>query len=150
MRSATCGEAFVALPKTGGMMQHVWMYGEGCFLFENSRHLTDFQGTLEPARHFRLGRREMAAVYAPRVDNRGGALIVARGRLRRSLGRPPIAPTLEKRIREALATPGRPGVRVIAKRQRSGRVEKYSSIASRQAPEHGSVSVRGSRSSHLD
>ncbi len=31
------------------------------------------------------------------------------------LGRPPIAPTLEKRIREALATPGRPGVRVIAK-----------------------------------
>src|SRR3989475_7509096 len=32
------------------------------------------------------------------------------------LGRPPIAPPLEKRIREALATPGRPGVRVIAKR----------------------------------
>jgi DNA invertase Pin-like site-specific DNA recombinase len=31
------------------------------------------------------------------------------------LGRPPIAPALEKRIREALATPGRPGVRVIAK-----------------------------------
>jgi DNA invertase Pin-like site-specific DNA recombinase len=33
------------------------------------------------------------------------------------LGRPPIAPTLEKRIREALATPGRPAgcVRVIAK-----------------------------------
>ena len=31
------------------------------------------------------------------------------------LGRPPIAPTLEKRIREALAAPGRPGVRVIAK-----------------------------------
>jgi DNA invertase Pin-like site-specific DNA recombinase len=31
------------------------------------------------------------------------------------LGRPPIAPSLEKRIREALATPGRPGVRVIAK-----------------------------------
>jgi DNA invertase Pin-like site-specific DNA recombinase len=30
-------------------------------------------------------------------------------------GRPPIAPALEKRIREALATPGRPGVRVIAK-----------------------------------
>jgi DNA invertase Pin-like site-specific DNA recombinase len=29
------------------------------------------------------------------------------------LGRPPIAPALEKRIREALATPGRPGVRVI-------------------------------------
>ena len=32
------------------------------------------------------------------------------------LGWPPIAPALEKRIREALATPGRPGVRVIAKR----------------------------------
>src|SRR5206468_9344887 len=31
------------------------------------------------------------------------------------LGRPPIVPALEKRIREALATPGRPGVRVIAK-----------------------------------
>ena len=31
------------------------------------------------------------------------------------LGRPPIAPALEKRIREALATPGRPGIRVIAK-----------------------------------
>jgi hypothetical protein len=27
----------------------------------------------------------------------------------------PQAPTLEKRIREALATPGQPGVRVIAK-----------------------------------
>jgi DNA invertase Pin-like site-specific DNA recombinase len=32
------------------------------------------------------------------------------------LGRPPIAPALEKRIREALATPGRPGIRVIAER----------------------------------
>jgi hypothetical protein len=31
------------------------------------------------------------------------------------LARPPIALSLEKRIREALATPGRPGVRVIAK-----------------------------------
>jgi DNA invertase Pin-like site-specific DNA recombinase len=30
------------------------------------------------------------------------------------LGRPPLAPALEKRIREALATPGRPGIRVIA------------------------------------
>src|SRR5262245_58080497 len=37
----------------------------------------------------------------------------ARGEGKR-LGRPPIAPSLEKRIREALATPGRPGVRVIA------------------------------------
>jgi DNA invertase Pin-like site-specific DNA recombinase len=32
------------------------------------------------------------------------------------LGRPPIAATLEKRICEALATPGRPGIRVIAER----------------------------------
>jgi DNA invertase Pin-like site-specific DNA recombinase len=31
------------------------------------------------------------------------------------LGLPPMAPALEKRIREALATPGRPGIRVIAK-----------------------------------
>ena len=30
------------------------------------------------------------------------------------LGRPPIAPALEKRIREALGKPGRPGVRKIA------------------------------------
>src|SRR5919109_4129427 len=32
----------------------------------------------------------------------------------KQLGRPRIAPELEKRIREALATPGRPGIRVIA------------------------------------
>ena len=32
------------------------------------------------------------------------------------LGRPPIAPELEKRIREALDKPGRPGVRKIAER----------------------------------
>jgi DNA invertase Pin-like site-specific DNA recombinase len=32
------------------------------------------------------------------------------------LGRPPIAPALEKRVREALATRGRPGIRVIAER----------------------------------
>src|SRR5262245_13538625 len=32
------------------------------------------------------------------------------------LGRPPIAPELEDRIRKALATPGRPGVRKIAER----------------------------------
>src|SRR6476469_8962852 len=50
---------------------------------ENTRHLTDFHGTLELARDFGLERREIAAVYAPRVDNRGGALIVARGSLRR-------------------------------------------------------------------
>jgi DNA invertase Pin-like site-specific DNA recombinase len=39
----------------------------------------------------------------------------ARGEGKR-LGRPPIAPELEARIRQALATPGRPGVRKIAKR----------------------------------
>ena len=33
----------------------------------------------------------------------------------KQLGRPRIAPALEERIRKALATPGRPGVRVIAK-----------------------------------
>jgi DNA invertase Pin-like site-specific DNA recombinase len=32
------------------------------------------------------------------------------------LGRPRIAPELEERIRKALATPGRPGVRKIAER----------------------------------
>jgi DNA invertase Pin-like site-specific DNA recombinase len=44
------------------------------------------------------------------------------------LGRPPIAPALEKRIREALATPGRPGVRVIAKQFRAdpGTVQRIS------------------------
>jgi hypothetical protein len=31
------------------------------------------------------------------------------------LGRPKIAPEVEERIREALAVPGRPGVREIAK-----------------------------------
>jgi hypothetical protein len=46
---------------------------------ENSQHLTDFRGTLELARDFGLERREIAAVYARRVDNRGGTLIVARG-----------------------------------------------------------------------
>jgi DNA invertase Pin-like site-specific DNA recombinase len=51
------------------------------------------------------------AMIAERV--RAG-LARARGEGKR-LGRPPIAPTLEKRIREALAAPGRPGVRVIAK-----------------------------------
>jgi DNA invertase Pin-like site-specific DNA recombinase len=51
------------------------------------------------------------AMIAERV--RAG-LARARGEGKR-LGRPPIAPPLEKRIREALATPGRPGVRVIAK-----------------------------------
>src|SRR5438045_4116234 len=51
------------------------------------------------------------AMIAERV--RAG-LARARGEGKR-LGRPPIAPALEKRIREALATLGRPGVRVIAK-----------------------------------
>ena len=35
---------------------------------------------------------------------------------RNCLGWPPIAPALEKRIREALATRGRAGIRVIADR----------------------------------
>jgi DNA invertase Pin-like site-specific DNA recombinase len=51
------------------------------------------------------------AMIAERV--RAG-LARARGE-RKRLGRPPIAPALEKRIREALATPGTPGVCVIAK-----------------------------------
>jgi DNA invertase Pin-like site-specific DNA recombinase len=44
------------------------------------------------------------------------------------LGRPPIASALEKRIREALAAPGRPGVRVIAKQfgVDSGTVQRIS------------------------
>jgi hypothetical protein len=33
-----------------------------------------------------------------------------------TLGRPPIAPELEHRIRKALSEPGRPGVRKIAER----------------------------------
>jgi hypothetical protein len=42
---------------------------------------------------------------------------LGRGRERPApLSRPPIALALEKRIREALATPGRPGIRVIAER----------------------------------
>jgi DNA invertase Pin-like site-specific DNA recombinase len=61
----------------------------------------------------RLGRAEFErAMIAERV--RAG-LARARSEGKR-LGRPPIAPTLEKRIREALATPGRSGVRVIAER----------------------------------
>src|SRR5499433_971632 len=52
------------------------------------------------------------AMIAERV--RAG-LARARGEGKR-LGRPPITPAVEKRIREALAAPGRPGVRVIAKR----------------------------------
>jgi DNA invertase Pin-like site-specific DNA recombinase len=47
------------------------------------------------------------------IAERVGARARSEGR---RLGRPPIALALEKRIREALATPGRPGVRVIAKR----------------------------------
>ena len=49
-----------------------------------------------------------------KVYEKSAGLARARGEGKR-LGRPPIAPALEKRIREALATPGRPGVRVIAK-----------------------------------
>jgi hypothetical protein len=70
-------------------------------------YLTDFQGTVEPARDFGLERRGIAAVYAPRVDNRGGALIVARGSLRRrgpfmTSGPDPLAP----RGRGGVATRG--------------------------------------------
>jgi DNA invertase Pin-like site-specific DNA recombinase len=66
---------------------------------------------------------DVGAVEAPRFGGVERAMIAervraglarARGEGKR-LGRPPIAPTLEKRIREALATPGRPGVRIIAK-----------------------------------
>jgi hypothetical protein len=39
----------------------------------------------------------------------------------------------------ALVIPGSRAHRVSGARQRSGGVEKYSSIASRQAPEHGST-----------
>ena len=60
-----------------------------------------------------LGAGKMATALAKGFVNAG--LARARGEGKR-LGRPPIAPALEKRIREALATPGRPGVRVIAKR----------------------------------
>jgi DNA invertase Pin-like site-specific DNA recombinase len=51
------------------------------------------------------------------------------------LGRPPIAPELEKRIREALAAPSRPGVRKIAARFgiNPGTVQRISR-PSRQAP----------------
>jgi DNA invertase Pin-like site-specific DNA recombinase len=41
---------------------------------------------------------------------------LARVREGKRLGRPRIAPELEERIRKALATPGRPGVRKIAER----------------------------------
>ena len=42
---------------------------------------------------------------------------LARARVEgKRLGRPPIAPELERRIRDALAKPGRPGVRKIAER----------------------------------
>ena len=54
------------------------------------------------------------ALRVPRSDRPVLGATWARSEGKR-LGRPPIAPTLEKRIREALATPGRPGVRVIAK-----------------------------------
>ena len=41
---------------------------------------------------------------------------LARARSEKWLGRPRIARELEERIRKALATPGRPGVRKIAER----------------------------------
>src|SRR5215813_5092614 len=59
----------------------------------------------------------------PASATSGGKMAVKRVRAavtglqdeRNRLGWPPIAPALEKRIREALATRGRPGIRVIAK-----------------------------------
>jgi hypothetical protein len=56
------------------------------------------------------------------------------------LGRPPIDPALEKRIREALAAPDRPGVRKIAARFRvnPGTVQRIAALsrqARSQAPE---------------
>ena len=61
----------------------------------------------------------------------------ARGESKR-LGRPPIAAALEKRIREALVAPGRPGVRVIAKRfgVNPGTVQRIS-----RPFQHGAVGV---------
>jgi len=61
----------------------------------------------------------------------------ARGEGKR-LGRPPIAAALEKRIREALVAPGRPGVRVIAKRfgVNPGTVQRIS-----RPFQHGAVGV---------
>ena len=46
----------------------------------------------------------------------------------KELGRPRIAPDLEQRIKKALAVPGRPGVRVIAKQFASdpGTVQRIS------------------------
>jgi len=55
------------------------------------------------------------AIGIGRLLNVRAGLARARGEGKR-LGRPPIAAALEKRIREALAAPGRPGVRVLAKR----------------------------------
>jgi len=74
------------------------------------------------------------AMIAERV--RAG-LARARGEGKR-LGRPPIAPALEKRIREALAAPERPGVRVIAKRfgVNPGTVQRIS-----RPFQHGAIGV---------
>jgi DNA invertase Pin-like site-specific DNA recombinase len=49
------------------------------------------------------------------------------------LGRPPIAAALEQRIREALAVPGRPGVRVIAREHgvTAGTVQRIAATAPR-------------------
>jgi DNA invertase Pin-like site-specific DNA recombinase len=57
------------------------------------------------------------------------------------LGRPRIAPELEKRIMKALATPGRPGVRVI---------DASVSIRSRHQVEldHGRMHVRRAKKRH--
>jgi hypothetical protein len=49
-------------------------------------------------------------------DPRDGGRRIQGGGAGQRLGRPRIAPELEERIRKALTTPGRPGVRKIAKR----------------------------------
>jgi hypothetical protein len=58
------------------------------------------------------------------------------------LGWPPIAPALEKRIREALATPGRPGMRKIAARfgVNPGTGSGSAALSSRQASSPSSPS----------
>jgi hypothetical protein len=50
------------------------------------------------------------------IQERAGAGLTRVQDGRKRLGRPPNAPALEKRNGEALATPGRPGIRVIAER----------------------------------
>jgi hypothetical protein len=61
-------------------------------------------------------------------DPRDGGRRIQGGGAGQRLGRPRIAPELEERIRKALTTPGRPGVRKIAERfgVDSGTVQRIS------------------------